>query len=103
MHSIVNQGAKREYSWATRPMSNEEWRWKAPDLSVSYNCPSTYLIPCLKLTTIQSNVFFFQGFIHKTTIRFLPGFIIKLAPIANSLHTQVSTADLSRKSIDLES
>ena len=42
MYSIVNQGAKREYSWATRPMSNEEWRWKAPDLSVSYNCPSTY-------------------------------------------------------------
>ena len=43
MYSIVNQGAKREYSWATRPMSNEEWRWEAPDLSVSYNCPSTYL------------------------------------------------------------
>ena len=40
MYSIVNQGAKRDYSWATRPMSNEEWRWEAPDLSVSYNCPS---------------------------------------------------------------
>ena len=59
MYSIVNQGVKREYSWATRPMSNEEWRWKAPDLSIRYYCPSK----CLdknRLSKNFGNIFSFE-------------------------------------------
>ena len=56
MYSIVNQGAKREYSWATRPMSNEEWRWEAPDLSVSYNCPSTYFVKQILIQVLRQGI-----------------------------------------------